>query len=221
MVAASVFGQGGAMMWVILGLSVIASTIALERVLVLFIGTRFGTDRLLERVLRHVEAGEIATALEACNVKSSHPLPAILEAGLRKAHRRPREMEKAMEAEMLHALPLLQRGMGLLGLLGNVATLLGLLGTIFGLIQAFSGVSAASAAARQQVLAEGISVAMYTTAFGIVVAVPILIAHTLLSSRLEVVLVQMEEGAASLVAALSERSAELRVLEHERRKGAA
>ena len=65
--------------------------------------------------------------------------------------------------------------------------------------------SAASAAARQQVLADGISVAMYTTAFGIIAAVPVLFMHTVLSSRADRVLTQMEEGATALLAALGSR----------------
>jgi biopolymer transport protein ExbB/TolQ len=97
---------------------------------------------------------------------------------------------------------------GFLGLLGNSSTLLGLLGTIFGLIRAFSGVSAASAAARQQVLAEGISMAMYTTAFGLIVAVPILFAHQLISGRMEKVLIQIEEGASSLLGSMAGRMKE-------------
>ena len=98
-----------------------------------------------------------------------------------------------------------QRFLAFLGLLGNVATLRGLLGTIFGLILAFSGVSAASAADRQAVLAEGISVAMYTTAFGIVAAVPVLFLHNILVSRSEKILVETEEGATRLMAALGRR----------------
>ena len=110
------------------------------------------------------------------------------------------------EPEVLHALPRLQRGVDFLGLLGNSSTLLGLLGTIFGLIQAFSGVSAANAAARQQVLAEGISMAMYTTAFGLIVAIPILYAHTIISGRADRMVIQLEEGATALMGALGNRA---------------
>ncbi len=215
------FEQGGFMMWVIFGLSVVATALAMERFLVLYLGTALGVSGLLDRVLKHVAEEDFAAAIEACHVRTSHPLPAVLEAGLRKANRRSREIDKAMEAQMLHSLPGMQRGIGFLGLLGNVATLLGLLGTIFGLIQAFSGVSAASAAARQQVLAEGISIAMYTTAFGIVAAVPILLAHTLLTSRLDKVLIEMEEGCVSLSGALSEVGGKLEVVRGGRKRGAA
>ncbi|MCP4647077.1 MAG: MotA/TolQ/ExbB proton channel family protein, partial [bacterium] len=76
----------------------------------------------------------------------------MLKAGIAKSNRREKEIERAMEEEMLRAIPRIQKGVGFLGLLGNTATLLGLLGTIFGLIQAFSAVSAASASERQEAL---------------------------------------------------------------------
>ncbi len=205
-----VMGSGGWMMWVILSVSVVALAITLERVVALFLGSLLDTATFMAQINEKVSEGDYGAALELCNVRSRHPLPAVIKAGLIRANRRDREIEKAMEAEMLRALPRVQRGLGFLGLLGNVATLLGLLGTIFGLIQAFSGVSAASASERQQVLAEGISVAMYTTAFGIIVAVPILFAHNLLTGRMDRILIQVEEGAVRLIAELGGRARDRR-----------
>lgn len=202
MVVFELMSRGGPMMWVLLSISVVGTAISLERILALFGAAMLNSDKFLRRVLSLVEEGQLAQALEACNVRSRHPLPRVLKAGLSKANRREKEVEKAMEAQLLNALPQMQRGISFLGLLGNVSTLLGLLGTIFGLIQAFEGVSAASAAQRQQVLADGISVAMYTTAFGLIVAVPILFAHTIISSRMEKILIQAEEGAVSLLGTL-------------------
>lgn len=201
-----VMNQGGPMMWVILAMSVFATAVSLERAVSLYLRSALKADQLVDAVVKHVAEDDFASALKLCSVSTQHPLPTVLKAGLSRADRPGREVEKAMEAQMLRALPKLQRGLGLLGLLGNVATLLGLLGTIFGLITAFSGVSAASASERQQVLAEGISIAMYTTAFGIVAAVPILFAHTMLVGRQDNILIQMEEGSVALLAALSGRS---------------
>lgn len=200
-----IMSGGGWMMWVIFGVSVLAGTISLERFVNLFLFSHLSADKFMKKVMDHVEAGNYAAAIEACNVRSKHPLPEVLKAGLVRSNRREKEIERAMEEKMLHAVPRMQRGISFLGLLGNSATLLGLLGTIFGLIKAFSGVSAASAAARQQVLAEGISIAMYTTAFGLIVAVPILFAHNLISSRMDKVMVQTEEGAVALLVSLAGR----------------
>jgi biopolymer transport protein ExbB/TolQ len=197
--------RGGWMMWVILSISVIALSITFDRIVMLFIRARLNVDRFLSQVVGLIENRDYSNAIEACNIKSRHPLPRVLKAGVAKANRREKEIERVMEEEMLRSIPRLQKGIGFLGLLGNSATLLGLLGTIFGLIRAFSGVSAASAASRQQVLAEGISIAMYTTAFGLIVAVPILFAHQLITGRLEKMLIQVEEGATALLGAMSGR----------------
>ena len=112
-----------------------------------------------------------------------------------------------MEKEILKALPDLERRIGLLSFLANSGTLLGLLGTIFGLIQAFSAVSAASAAERSTALAAGISTAMYTTAFGIVAAVPLLFFHHLLSTRQEEIIGEMELTATTIIDAVGEADA--------------
>ena len=205
MVVTELLNTGGWMMYVILGVSIIALAITIDRVITLHIRSKLNVTQLLGKVVRAIENDDYVKAIETCNIRTKHPLPRILKAGLSKANRREKEIERAMEEEMLRALPGVQRGVGFLGLLGNTATLLGLLGTIFGLITAFSGVSAASATERSKVLAEGISVAMYTTAFGLITAVPILFAHQLISGRIEKLLIQQEEGATSLLVALASK----------------
>lgn len=209
MVLFEILNDGGWMMWVILLMSIIALGLSIERSAVLYGLSMLNTDRLLKTVVNLVEQRDYAAALEACSVTTAHPLPYVLKAGLERANCRDKEIEKAMEGEMLAAVPRTERGLGLLSFFGNAATLLGLLGTIFGLIQAFSGVSAASASERQEVLAAGISVAMYTTAFGIIAALPVLFFHTLLSGRAERILTEMEEGATRLTSALAGRPREL------------
>jgi len=205
MILIDLLGRGGWMMWVILGISVVGLAIALDRIIMLFLRAQLDVGKFLGKIQGLIESRDYAGALETCNIRTQHPLPRVLKAGIAKANRREKEIERAMEVEMLRALPRVQRGVGFLGLLGNSATLLGLLGTIFGLIKAFSGVSAASASARQQVLAEGISMAMYTTAFGLIVAVPILFAHQIITGRMDKVLIQLEEGAADLLGGLAAR----------------
>ena len=210
MIIVETLNKGGWMMWVILSVSIVATAITLERIVTLYLRSRFNVTKFMVQIKSLIEQQDYRQAMAACNVRTKHPLPLILKAGIAKANRREKEIERAMEEEMLRALPKLQRGIGFLALLGNSSTLLGLLGTIFGLITAFSGVSAASASARQQVLAEGISMAMYTTAFGLIVAVPILFSHQIVSDRLDKLMVQMEEGASGLLGALASRIKDVR-----------
>jgi biopolymer transport protein ExbB len=147
MALVELLNRGGWMMWVILGISVIALAITLDRVFMLYLRARLNVDSFLSRVMALIETRDYTKALETCNIATQHPLPKVLKAGIAKSNRREKEIERAMEVEMLRAIPRIQKGVGFLGLLGNSSTLLGLLGTIFGLIRAFSGVSAASAAA--------------------------------------------------------------------------
>lgn len=195
--------KGGWMMYVILGVSIAGATVFIERGLDLYLRLRLNSASFLTSVLGHVEGRRFRQAVDACKVGSAHPVVAVVRAGLMRANRRAPEIERAMEKEMIAALPRLNKRVALLGFLANSCTLLGLLGTIFGLITAFSGVSEASAAERQAVLSSGISQAMYTTAFGIVVAVPLLFFHHLLTARQEEVMTEMEGGATSLMVALS------------------
>jgi biopolymer transport protein ExbB/TolQ len=88
-----------------------------------------------------------------------------------------------MEEGMLEALPAIETRTGYLATFANIATLLGLLGTIIGLISAFSAVAQADASEKAALLSASISVAMNTTAFGLVVAIPLLLAHSYLQSR--------------------------------------
>jgi biopolymer transport protein ExbB len=198
--------DGGPVMYVILTVSVFGAVVFLERAFDLFFQKRLAADAFLGQVLRQVEARQFRQALNLCEVRSAHPLVQAVKAGVLRANRREKEIERAMEKEMLAALPGLHKRVSIIGLLANTSTLLGLLGTIFGLITAFNSVAAATAAERQSALAAGISQAMYTTAFGISVAVPLLFFHHFLSKRIETIIQQVEQGASALLVALAGRS---------------
>ena len=104
-----------------------------------------------------------------------------------------------MEEEMLRSLPAVQRNIDYVAMAANTATLLGLLGTIFGLIMAFKGVAGKSAQQRQEHLAKGISVAMYTTAFGLMIAIPFLFSHYWLNRKGSRIIETVEESSVQLL----------------------
>jgi biopolymer transport protein ExbB len=197
------FSKGGPMMIVIFLVSLFGTGMFFERGYALYLQAKLDAGPFLDKVLRHVERREFRRALDACNAPTKHPLTAVVRAGVLRANRREKEIERALEKEMLAALPNLQKRVALMSLLANSATLLGLLGTIFGLIGAFNSVAMASAAERQEALAGGISTAMYTTAFGITVAVPLLFFHHFLSKRAENITMEIEEGASAVLVALA------------------
>jgi biopolymer transport protein ExbB len=96
--------------------------------------------------------------------------------------RRRDDIEIAMEEAMMEIIPQLEKRTPYVALLSNIATLLGLLGTIMGLIEAFTAVAAANPADKADLLSASISVAMNTTAFGLMSAIPLLLFHAKLTS---------------------------------------
>ncbi len=98
------------------------------------------------------------------------------------AIRRREDIEIAMEESMMEIIPQLEKRTPYVALLSNIATLLGLLGTIMGLIQAFTAVANANPAEKADLLSASISVAMNTTAFGLMSAIPLLLLHAKLTS---------------------------------------
>ncbi len=201
-VIGSYLSDGGTMMYVILALSLVGVMLFFERAFDLYLRRRLNSREFTKRTVALIEQARFREALDACQVASSHPLVTVARAALLRANRRDKEIERAMETEMLNEMPDVQKRVALMAVLANIATLLGLLGTIFGLIVAFTSVAAASAAERQEALAAGISQAMYTTAFGISVAVPLLFFHYLLSTRSEKLLLEVEAGASAIFVAI-------------------
>ena len=93
------------------------------------------------------------------------------------------DIESAMQEGILETVPRLSKRTNYLSILANIATLLGLLGTIIGLIAAFTAVAHADPADKATLLSESISVAMNTTAFGLMAAIPLLLFHSILQNK--------------------------------------
>lgn len=113
------------------------------------------------------------------------PITRIIACGLdmMKVSRQRGDVENSMNEGMLETMPRLEKRTGYLAVLANVATLLGLLGTIIGLISAFTAVAMADPAEKSTLLSQSISVAMNTTAFGLMSAIPLLILHALIQNK--------------------------------------
>ena len=120
--------------------------------------------------------------------------------------RRRDDIEKAMEESLMEVLPRLEKRTHYLATLANIATLLGLLGTIIGLIRAFTAVSNANPADKADLLSASISVAMNTTAFGLMVAIPLLLVHALLQTKTNQLVDSLEMATVKFLNAVTERS---------------
>jgi biopolymer transport protein ExbB len=170
-------------MYPILLVGAVGGAIAIERNLTL---SRIGkaNRRMWEQLHPILVARDFDKAREVTAGDRS-TISELLNLGLARqgAVRRRDDIEIAMEEGMMEITPQLEKRTQAIALLANIATLLGLLGTIVGLIQAFNAVANANPAEKADLLSASISVAMNTTAFGLIVAVPLLLAHAYLNSK--------------------------------------
>ena len=200
------FSRSGIWMFLILLVSVYTFTLVVERAYALWIRFKIDASQILSRILSFVDSNNYSRAIEVCNTRQNHPMCVVLKSGLLKANRSDIEIRRALEQTTMKVGPQISKRTPYLATLANVATLLGLLGTIFGLIMAFEGVEMASAAKKQEVLARGISLAMSTTAFGLIVAIPTTIAHAVLTARQNVLIDTIEDSAMTLFNHLSAKN---------------
>jgi biopolymer transport protein ExbB/TolQ len=202
----SFFQQGGVFMYpivIVLGLGV---AIAVERWLYLT-KARMTNQKVWKQLAPLVADGKYSEAQEIAG-SSASAMGNILSYGLNRIRsaRRRDDIEKAMEESLLEVLPKLEKRTHYLATFANIATLLGLLGTIIGLIRAFTAVSAANPAEKADLLSASISVAMNTTAFGLIVAIPLLLAHTLLQTKTTELVDNLEMAAVKFLNTVTERA---------------
>ena len=192
------FTKGGPFMWPILVLGVITIVVILERAFVLFLRTSSRRSEFLAEMRKHILSGNFSKAVQVANQDAS-PLGRIVKAGLLQVRREDEIVQSSMDEAALLEIPTLERRTGFLPMLSNVATLTGLLGTITGLITSFAAVSEADAGTKATLLAKGISEAMNCTAFGLIVAIPALLAYAVLQSRTQKVVDDINSAAVYVV----------------------
>ncbi|NOX43571.1 MAG: MotA/TolQ/ExbB proton channel family protein [Gammaproteobacteria bacterium] len=177
------FQTGGPFMYPILIVFSIGLAIAIERFLYLS-KTQTLTKKTWAQLLPMLKAEDIQRAVKLTESVNT-PLANILNYGFSRhgANSRREKIEAAMEEGMMDAMPDLELRTHYLATYANVATLLGLLGTIVGLIQAFTAVASADPAEKADLLSASISVAMNTTAFGLMAAIPLVLIHSYLVTK--------------------------------------
>jgi biopolymer transport protein ExbB len=177
------FVQGGIFMYPILFVFAVGVAISVERYVTLTLLTK-RNQAIWGQVQPLLAKRDFDKARELTG-KDSSTIAQLLNMGLERqgAVRRRDDIEIAMEECMLEIMPQLEKRTGYVGLAANVATLLGLLGTIMGLIQAFTAVANANPAEKADLLGAAIAVAMNTTAFGLLVAIPLLVGHAVLTTK--------------------------------------
>ena len=177
------FATGGLFMYPILMVFAIGTAVAIERYITLTLVTN-KNQVVWQQVQPLLANGEFDEAREL-TAEDESTISQVLNMGLslQGAVRRREDIEIAMEESMMEIVPRLEKRTPYVALASSIATLLGLLGTIMGLIQAFTAVANANPAEKADLLSASISVAMNTTAFGLMVAIPLLIVHAVLTSK--------------------------------------
>jgi biopolymer transport protein ExbB len=177
------FTTGGPFMYPILIVFAVGAAIAIERYVTLSMVTA-QNQTLWSKIQPVLADGDFERARELTSEDDSS-ISKLLNMGLTRQGtvRRREDIELAMEESMMEIIPQLEKRTPYVGLASNIATLLGLLGTIMGLIQAFTAVANANPAEKADLLSASISVAMNTTAFGLMVGIPLLITSTILMAK--------------------------------------
>ena len=201
----TMFREGGPFMYIILIVAVFAMAIAFERLFYIVFRANINSTAFMAQIQKLIMANNIDRAIKLCNAEPHAALPKVVKAGLTRANRTEKEIENAIDEATLEVGPLINKRTAYLSMLANIATLTGLLGTILGLIQAFNAVAVASAEMKQQLLAQGISVAMFTTAGGLMAAIPTLVLHSVISNRSNKILDDVDQYGLKTVNLLTAR----------------
>lgn len=197
--------EGGFFMAPIGLLLVLGLVIALERWWFLR-SVHSANQQALQSISHAMNKGDLQAISQQAR-QSDAAVLSMLQNGINRmqgAHRRD-DIEYAMEEVVLEFSMRLQKRTPFLGTLANVATLLGLLGTIMGLITAFAAVASADPAQKASLLSSSISVAMNTTALGLMTAIPLVFIHSLLQSRTASIIDTMEMAGMKLMNVLAQQ----------------
>jgi len=199
------FQEGGPFMYPIAIVLALGLAIALERFFYLSSVRRRNRVAFERGILPLLRKRDYQRAMRAAS-NSDSAIASIMGAGIGRllSHSRREDIEYAMEEGLMEVLPRLEKRTQYLATLANIATLLGLLGTIIGLIAAFTAVAAADPSQEATLLSESISVAMNTTAFGLMSAIPLLMFHAVLQTRTNEIVDSFEMAGVKLLNIVSD-----------------
>jgi biopolymer transport protein ExbB len=195
----NLFADGGAMMYPLIICSLLAFGVMIAKGWTLYVAHR-ESQGLLKDVEALGREGRLDEALRLAEERPG-PVAAILYSGLRRVKERRvtgRDVEKAVQTTGMIELGFLERGLVVLATIANVAPLMGFLGTVAGMIAAFGAIAEAGQV-EASLVAGGIKVALITTATGLIIAVPVNIGYNFFVTRIDKLIVDMEEGTGAVL----------------------
>jgi len=194
--------QGGVILWVIMALGFVGIALALY-LLITVSSRREVPPALMKRAVAQVKAGEIQGAYHMC-LERDEILARVLAAGLKKAGHDRFVIQEAMESEGERSAAALWQRITYLNNIGTTAPLLGLLGTVWGMMNAFGAIAFDAAQVKGITMAYSVSMAMITTAGGLVLAIPAMGIYYLLRGRVIRIIADVEEQASVFLELLAE-----------------
>lgn len=199
-IVARFFQEGGLWMYLLAGVSACAIAVSLERLIFFYIHCRINAKALLTQITRLVRNGQAEQARKVCS-RMKTPLALILESALWHfmQNESDQDIQNAVDEVGLRELPKIQRRTHYISLFANISTLMGLLGTIFGLQAAFGALATADPSQKAAVLAKGISMAMNTTAMGLMVAIPCMVLFSILGAKANTLIEEIDESSVRLL----------------------
>lgn len=182
---AAAFQHGGFWMYPILAIQLVSIAIMIERTYALYVKRKMNQKEIADGFEETIRRGDLDMTIERARGFENSGIAKALVAGARAAKNLggKDEIQGKMDEVLIAENGLFDRRVGFLSMLGNVATLTGLLGTITGMIKSFAAVSYANPAEKAALLAAGISEAMNATAYGLIAAIPALVAFSILNNR--------------------------------------
>jgi len=190
-------GGGGFAMWFLLLCAVLGVGVIIERFISLYIKARINPRGFVENLKSVIDSQGIDAGIALCDQTPS-PVAKILRAALEKADKGKDAMEEMITRSAAIELAFLDRGMPLLAGLTTVAPFLGFMGTVMGMITAFAAIAMAGEV-EPTIVASGISAALITTKWGLIIATPLAIIHILFSGKVDGYTRDMEEAASGLI----------------------
>jgi biopolymer transport protein ExbB len=200
------FENGGAFMYPIVLLLALGVGVSVERYITLTLAGK-RNRQTWEKLEQMIRKGEFEQARELSN-KDNSAIAQLFAAALARqgAVRRREDIDRAMEETLMAIIPRLEKRTHYLATFANMSTLAGLLGTIIGLIHAFTAVSNADPADKAELLSASISIGMNCTAFGLMVAIPLVLVHSLLQTKTTELIDSLEMVSVKIVNTIAERS---------------
>ncbi len=188
-------------MWVMLFFLVAGMAIIIERVIFLWARSNINANLFMAEIRKLVSAGDFKKAIALCKSADGKALPMVVLAALIEADKKEfvdyRAVQNAVDEATLEIMPRLTKRISYLAQLGNLATLTGLTGTVFGLILSFEAAGATGGGAES--LSAGIGVAMFTTLFGLIVALPNILGYTVLNTKANEIVDDIDEHSVKLI----------------------